>query len=294
METTVQTDTSGLETRALSSALGVEVLNIDLATSGSDALAPAFIDLFNRAAVVAFRGQSLSPERLIAFSRHFGPLEPHTDFEHLLPGHREIMLVGNVAPPCGGQPFFHNAMEEWHTDLIQTQTPNAATVLYAIESPPAGATTRFIDARAAYDALPQTDRNRVDAMQGVYDIVTFDNEMRRQDPHRPPLTEEKIRRNPPVSHPIARTHPVTGAKSLYFAADIIARIDGMSDEESRSVVDGLLSHASQPEFVYAHRWKDGDVVIWDNRCTLHTATPFDADKYRRLLYRTVIAGETPY
>jgi taurine dioxygenase len=280
------------ETRALSETLGVEVLGLDLEAAPLDAVMPTIVDLFNHAGVVVLRGQELTPETLIAFSRCFGVLEPHTDPEHLLPGHPEIMLIGNVAVD-GVRAFYHNVREEWHTDLIQTHTPNAATVLYAIESPAVGAETRFADAQGAYEALPSIMQERLRGFTGVYDFRTFDAAMRAQDPDREPLSEQKLARHPTARHPLVRTHPATGKRSLYFAPEIITGIDGLSHEQSRALIDELLAHLTQERFVYAHRWRDGDVVIWDNRCTLHTATPFDGIRYRRLLWRTVIAGEVP-
>lgn len=293
MNTALNEPIGAFETAPLSQHLGLEVTGLDLSGLASDPLKQQIVDLFHRSAVLVIRDQDLSPEQLIAFSRLFGDLEPHTDFEHLLPGHDAIMAVGNVDIGEGRHAFFHNAKEEWHTDLVQTRTPNSATVLYAIESPPEGAETRFADARRAFDALPDAERARLSRLTCVYDIKTYDDEMRRQDPRRPALSEEKIRLNPPVSHPLVRTHPVTGVKSLYFAPEIISHVDGMTRAETKTLVYKLLAHLTEPEFVYEHRWRDGDVVIWDNRCTLHTATPFDATKYRRLLYRTVISGQVP-
>lgn len=284
---------SPIDLSPLTPSFGAAVENVDLARPlGEEAMA-GVADAFATRGVIVFHDQELSPDALVAFSSGFGEMVPQTDTEYLLPDHPNIMAVGNVNIEGEVRSFFHNAKEEWHTDLIQTRTPNVATLLYAVKVPPRGGETRFADTRRAYENLSESARTELDGLRVVYDIRIFDEEMRRQDPGRAPLSQEKLDRHPPVSHPLVRTHPVTGAKALYFAPEIMSHVEGWSRDASKLLIADLLAHATQPHYVYEHRWRAGDVVVWDNRSTLHTATPFEADKYERLLYRTVMAPELP-
>jgi len=272
---------------------GAAIENLDISGPLAAETMAGVTHAFASKSVIAFSGQHLDPESLVAFSRAFGELVGHTDPEYQLPGQPEVMAIGNVNIEGKVRSFFHNAKEEWHTDMIQTRTPNVATLLYAVEAPPRGGETRFADTRRAYEDLSDDAKQELDGLRVVYDIRIFDEEMRRQDPNRPPLSQEKLDRHPPVSHPLVRTHPVTGAKALYFAPEIMSHVEGWSRDASKLLIADLLAHATQPHYVYEHHWRAGDVVMWDNRSTLHTATPFEADKYKRLLYRTLMAPEVP-
>ena len=277
----------------LTPKFGAEIDGVDISRPLADETMADIAAAFASNGVIALRSQRLEPDDLVAFSRGFGELVPPTDTEYLLPGHPQVMAVGNVNIEGKVRSFFHNAKEEWHTDLIQMQEPNVATLLYAVEAPPSGGETRFADTRRAYDDLSEGTKTELDGLRVVYDIKIFDQEMRRHDPGRPPLSQEKIDRHPPVSHPLVRTHPVTGARALYFAPEVMSHVEGWSREASKLLIADLLAHATQPHYLYEHHWRVGDVVIWDNRSTLHTATPFEADKYKRLLYRTLMAPEEP-
>ena len=290
-------DTHSQDTRIdlspLTASFGAAIENVDLSRPLGEETMAGVAHAFASNGVIAFRDQELAPDALVAFSRGFGEMVPQTDTEYLLPNHPEIMAVGNVNIEGEVRSFFHNAKEEWHTDLIQTRKPNVATLLYAVRTPPRGGETRFADTRRAFEDLSESAKTELDGLRVIYDIRTFDEEMRRHDPDRPPLSQEKLDRHPPVSHPLVRTHPVTSAKALYFAPEVMSHVEGWSREASKLLIADLLAHATQPHYLYEHHWRAGDVVVWDNRSTLHTATPFEADKYERLLYRTVMAPELP-
>ena len=286
--------TGTIETRPLTEALGAEIVGFDTAQRIDAATFDAVLDAFHAHGVLLFRGQALTPEALIAFSRNFGNIDVHIDRQYQLAGYPEVIVVGNVVEDGRLVSLFVNVDEEWHTDRCYMPRPSLGSLFYCVETPPEGGDTKFAGARAAYDALPEGAKRRLDGLRAIHDFETLDRHLRTQDPTRPPLTDQQRREAPPVAQPIARSHPVTGHKSLYVCPEVIARVEGMTEEEGRRLIRALTDHATQPQFVYRHKWRAGDLVVWDNRCTLHTATAYDAGKYRRVMWRTTIEGDVPF
>ncbi len=157
-------------------------------------------------------------------------------------------------------------------------------------TPPEGADTLFSSLEAAYDAFDEGLKREIDDLQGIYSVERLDAFFRISEPTRPPLMAETIAAHPPASHPLMRVHPATGRKGLFLAPNALSHIEGMSREESLALVERLFEHAIRPEFHYRHIWRNGDFLIWDNLTTLHSATRFDAERHRRLLYRAMIAS----
>ncbi len=282
------------ETRPLSDAVGVEIRGVDVSRPLDDDTVDAIRDAFHRHSVLLFRGQALRPETLIAFSRNFGAIDLHIDPQYHLDGYPEITVVGNVVVDGVMTSLFVNIDEEWHTDRTYMAHPSLGSLFYAVEAPPEGAATRFAGTYAAYDALSAATKARIDGLRAVHDMARLDAHLRTQDPSRPPLSDGQRREAPPVAHPIARTHPVSGRKALFICPEVISRIEGLEAEEGRALIAELTDHASEPRFVHTHQWRNGDLVVWDNRCTLHTATTYDTDKYRRVMWRTTIEGDEPF
>jgi len=259
-------------------------LDHPLAPAQVDALLAAFID--HR--VLLFRHQRLSRAEHIAFSKLFGELEHHVLSQYLDPQHPELYVISNVGPdgrlrgehPDKGTLF-------WHTDTSFTPTPSLATILRGIELPADGGQTWFADMQGAYDALPEAMKRRIAGLRVVHDLA-----MSRVRSGDLPLTDEQRERAPPVAHPLARTHPVTGRKALYMGlhADHIV---GMSRQEGRALLDELTEFATQDRFVYKHAWSVDQLVMWDNRTTLHRATAYDTGRERRIVERTVVRGDVP-
>ena len=144
---------------------------------------------------------------------------------------------------------------------------------------------------AAYQALSDELKTHIDTLTTVHSYNYLNERLRKTNPHRPPLTDELKRNMPPINRPLVVEHPVTGRKGLYIPICQIESIDGMPEQEARPLLNTLLEHATQPEFVYMHRWKPGDLVVWDNRCALHAPSPFADDKYARLVYRLTFRGQ---
>lgn len=248
-------------------------------------------EAFNEHQVLVFRDQRFDDESQIAFSRNFGELEtmiahPGNDWN---PGHISVMT--NLGKDGTMLPLDHPAMthrernEAWHSDSSFKPVAALASLLAARIVPPAGGNTEFASERAAYDDLPVARRAELERLTAVHRMTHPDKES--DDGYR---DEDKQRHV--VTHPLIRTNPVNGRKALYVGAHA-QEIVGMPPKEGRRMLDELTAFCTQPKYVYSHHWRDGDAVMWDNRCTLHRATPFDKTRYKRKLHRTTIAGKAP-
>jgi taurine dioxygenase len=267
--------------------LGCRIEGLDLSQSFGEKELGVTLRCLANYAVVCFPNQSLDPARQIAFSRMFGELEVHVSGAFQEPGHPEMMILSNIVE--NGEPIgLADAGQDWHTDMSFSKTIAFVNVLYAVKVPhrdgrPLGA-TRFASMTAAYDALPDDVKQRIEGRTATRDFEKFWEMMRQRGgakTSRAPMTEEQKRQKPPVSHPMVMVHPISGRKILYADPGYTVRIDGMDNHESSELLEFLFRHQLQPQFQYAHRWAEGDVLIWDNLQTLHTAeADYRADEPR--------------
>lgn len=279
----------------LTDALGAEVLDVDLSGGIDDGLFAAIERAFLDHGLLLFRGQSLTPNRHVALSRRFGGLEHHVQKRFLYPGHPEILVIGNDHAPDGTPTgYFIPGDGDWHTDMSYVARPSLGSLFYAVTVPPEGGDTVFAGATAACDRLSDADKERLAPLRAVHDYPYFDAKMCATNPRRTPLDDEQRARVPPVAHPILRTHPVTGRKAIYLSPEVISGVVGMEDAAGRALCQELADYATSEPFLYRHRWRAGDLVIWDNRCTLHKATPYDHHRYVRTMHRTTVSGDVPY
>ena len=281
--------TRHLDARPLTDAVGAEIRGLDVAGDAEQATIVAIRAALSRYGVVLVRGQSLDAPGLAAFSRRFGRLAHSGNQRYAAPDAADVMLVGNLVVDGEWKSMFTNGMEDWHVDQIYKQRPNTGTLLYAVEVPPVGGDTLFAGMTAAYDALDDATRARIAPLEAVYTFEQLDATLRAQDPTRALLTPENLAAHPPATHPLVRVHPESGRKSLCISPEVMSHIVGMDREASLALARSPARHALAERFVYRHHWRPGDLVMWDNRCTMHTATVFDATRHRRLLYRTIIA-----
>jgi taurine dioxygenase len=265
-------EAGGIDPRAISPA-DLEALRHGLATHG----------------VLVLRDQQLSPAELVAFSRRFGELEYHVLDQYWLPEQPEVYVISNIVE--NGQPI-GNPREGfgWHTDLSYMPFPTAYTFLYGIEVPAAGAETHFCTIYPATDALPPDRRAALDAITMRHSYAM----LHASRPWAAPLTEQQKQRSPDVFHPLIRTHPVTGRKGMYLGGTTCAQPLGMDEGAGQALLQALFAEATRPEHVYAHKWRRHDLVFWDNRGVMHSATEYDRERYRRLIHRTSVRGEKPY
>jgi taurine dioxygenase len=268
-----------LSVRRLAKSFCGEVSGVDLARLDDPAVA-AIKAAWLGHKVLVFPGQELDEDQLVAFAARLGDVEIHLR-QTRMSGRREVLLVSNIKED--GKPIGRLGNQElnWHMDQIFMAQPTAGTMLYAVEVTPEGGDTWFCDLGAAYAALPPALKARVDGRRAVHSAATADRRVGIQ------LTEEQRSKAPEVTHPLVRTHPLAGAKGLYFSMNHTARIDGMLEGESLDLLDELRRHATQPQFVYAHHWAKDDLVLWDNAATMHRRDPFP-DRFPRLMRRVGI------
>jgi len=268
-----------------------EVGDVDLSQPLSTEDVAAIRAAFDRYAVLVFPGQELSTGQHLDFARHFGPLETS------IATHRkdtklrvvpEIADVSNLTPDNkvwgenSRQRMFQLGNRLWHSDSTFKHTPAYASLLYARSIPPVGGHTEFTDMRAAYDALPAATKQKIDNLVCEHSIFTSRAKLGFTN-----FSAEERAAMPPVPQVLVRTIPQTGRKCLYLASHA-GRIIGMDDAQGVALIEELMAHATQRQFVYTHRWRVNDLVIWDNRQTLHRGTPFDDLRWKRDVQRATV------
>ncbi len=279
----------------LSDAVGAEVHDVDLNGPIDAALFAAIEQAFLDHGLLLFRGQDLSPAAHVALSRRFGDLEIHVQKNFLLDGHPEILVIGNDHDAAGRPTgYFIPGDGDWHTDMSYIARPSLGSLFYAVTVPPTGGDTVFAGATAAYERLPAAEKERLHGLRAIHDYPYFDAKMCAKDPARRPLDTSQRRRTPPVAHPIVRTHPATGGKAIYLSAEVISGVIGMEDEAGRTLCHALADYATSEPFTYAHQWRQGDLLLWDNRCTMHKATSYDFHCHVRTMHRTTVSGDVPF
>lgn len=264
-----------------------EISGIDLAAPLPPADRDAIEAAINRSAVVVFRGQKLDDEKQIAFASAFGPVEASAaklrqrDIKHRLASSQIADISnldgnGNVLAADSRRRLDWLANRLWHTDASFRRVPGALSMLYAHIVPDQGGETEFADMRAAYDALPEASKRDLEGLVAEHSIWRS-----REQLGVVTYSEEERASLPPVPQRVVRTHPGSQRKTLYIASHA-SHILGRPVADGRLLLMDLIEHATQPKFVHAHRWQQGDLVIWDNRCTMHRARPFDTTKVRDL------------
>ena len=281
-----QASTGAITIRPLSSVMAAEVIGADLSRPLSATDLALFEEAFNRYKVLVYRDQNLTKEQLLAFSKRWGPLG-----EHIMPGaasddYEEINVMSNKGPdgkPTGKHP--DPTAKRWHTDRSYMPRPAKATFLYGLEVPTVGGDTLFANATMAYDALPDDVRNRIDRLNAIHWV-----EHSRRTGGVALATEYELKKAPPVRHPLARPHPATGRKAIYCGCHAW-KVEGLPDDEGRALLDYLIGFAVEERFLYRHKWRTRDLLMWDNRCVFHAATDYDTAKELRVLYRTIVEGD---
>ena len=281
--TTLQKKPDSFSLRQLSPALGAEIIGIDLRDPIDDPLKERFLDAWHQHLVLLLRNQMLDEDAQVRFAETFGTLAKTTSGRAFSAKHPSVMLVSNIredGKPIGALP---DGEMHFHTDQCHQATPAKATMLYAIEIPRKGGNTLFANAYTAYETLPEDIRRRI-AGRRALNAYTSDTMLRSAN-----YDDAKSS----CWHPVVRTHPATGRKALYVNRLMTREIEGLPRNESDALLQKLFDHQEQPKLVYEHVWRPGDVLMWDNRCTLHARTDFSAGE-RRLLRRVTILGEKPY
>lgn len=277
--------------RPTGAALGADIEGADLARP----LSPEAVAAIKRAwadhLVLRFRGQRLSDEDLMRFSRHLGELDwaPIAATNDAPEGREYIMVVSNVVE--NGQPIGQLGAYEavWHTDMSYIAEPPSASALYSLEAPPSGGDTGFCNMYLAYETLPAELKRQIEGMLCRHDASRNSaGELRRGFVDAPDASHTLG-----AEHPIVRTHPVTRRKALFLGRRRNAYVPGLPLADSEALLDALWAHATKDEFTWYQQWRAGDLILWDNRCVMHRRDAFDPNA-RRIMHRSQIKGDRPY
>jgi taurine dioxygenase len=257
-------------------SLGARIEGIDLAQPLSDPDFRAILRALGAHGVLCFPRQTCDVAPFASFGRRFGELEVNVANTHHAPGHPEVMILSNMRDAEGRPLGLSDAGQGWHTDMSYSRDIALANILHAQRVPvrngkPLGQ-TQFRDMHAAYDDLPDSLKHRLEGRTATHDFAKFWDMMHaRPGSARPPLTQAQRERKPPVSQPIFRRHPITGRMVLYANPGYTMHIDGMDKQESGEILDFLFRHQERAEYLHAHHWTEGDVLMWDNIGTVHNA-----------------------
>jgi len=277
--------------RPTGAALGAEVQGVDLRALDAASFA-AIHQAWLQHQVLLFRDQSLSDDDLVAFSRRFGELDEapvQETGQRFVEGHPEIYVVSNVLQNGVAIGSLGAGEAVWHTDMSYLPSPPKASVLYALEVPASGGDTSFCSMYAAWDTLPDPLRQRIEGARVKHDGTYNSGGYTRQGV----TPTDDPRTSPGTLHPLVYVHPETGRRGLYLGRRRNAYIDGMSLEESGVLLDEIWASATRDALTWRHQWRVGDLVLWDNRCTMHRRDAFDPAA-RRVMHRTQIrAGHIP-
>jgi taurine dioxygenase len=260
----------------LSKTIGAEIGGVDLAKPVDAGTQEALSRALAEHLALVFHDQSLTPDQYLAAAAAFGPPMRQHYSQHHMPGYPDVGLVWhrNGQAPA----------ERWHTDHTNRERPPAATMLYGIEIPSKGGATSVANMRVAYAALSEDERHRLDTLRTVNSLDTGKADT---------LPEDWEKYSKPIVHPMVRTHPVHGSRAVFFHVTKTLYIEGMSPEASRAYLNDLIDRMIRPEIVYTHNWRKGDVLVIDDRATMHRAHGDYDRRESRVLWRIIVEGDRP-
>ena len=286
------TTVTGMAAKPLSEALGAEVSGIDVSAINEKSFRE-LRDIFHENLVLVVKGQELSPAEQTAFARRFGDIQYHISPEYLMKDQPEVMILSNekkdgkyIGLPDGGS--------EWHSDHSYVDQPTGYTMLHAIKVPKDGGDTEWTNMVKAYETLSDDMKQRLDGLIGIHSFNRLKNSritvpvLHGNDP-------DYYKRSPPDAyHPMVRTHPATGKKALYISPRFTIGIKDMADDDAQPLLDELFAHIKNRDLIYRHRWTVGDLLLWDNRSTIHLACGGVPEGQHRRMHRTTVQGEIPF
>jgi alpha-ketoglutarate-dependent taurine dioxygenase len=285
--------TARLTVRKLHPALGAEVRGIDMRHSLDPSTARELHDAWMEHLVLVFPGQNVTDSDHVAFTRYFG--EPEIFHQKIIRSERvkEIFRVSNVSEDGILMPPDHPTVQQvalaqfWHTDSSYREIPCTGALLHGVEVSRTGGETQFTNMYQVYDALPESLKRQVQGRKAQHNFGHMHTQANLK-----PLTAEEQAAMPPVWQPMVRKHPITGRNALYISPIYNDQVEGMTPVDGKRLIAELTAIAADSRFVYTHRWETDDVLMWDNRCTMHQVTPFDP-RERRVMHRTTIMGQDP-
>ena len=282
-----------LSINPVSAVMGAEIMGVDAGALDEDtrfSIETAFLEH----QIIVIRDQKLSPQAQVDFTQQFGPLELQNNADYTIPGNPYVLVISNDIQD--GKPVgLIDAGDYWHSDSQSRATPSRATILHAIQNPHTGGDTLFANMYTAYDALSEAMKARLENLHGVNASSKLKNPRTKVSERRPDGQDfyASVLSKPDVLHPVVVRHPVTGRKALYVSPRFTIGIAELPDAEAQPLLDELFAHQLDHCFRYVHKWQDGDLVMWDNRCLMHCASGGYTYPDVRRMHRTVIAGDRP-
>lgn len=265
------------------------IVDADLAMVKAGPAAPALLQALHRHRLLIFPRQHLNHADLLAAARCFGAVDAGVDRRYAVGGFPGLTTISNIVEDGTHVGIYDgDDEEEWHADNSFKPQLTRATMLYSVITPEQGGQTRFADATRAYADLPADLKQRIEDLRAVHSIKHLGALQRQASGGQSSAAAGTLASDPEVEHPLVLQHPATGARSLLLGSMVIRHIAGLSDEESGALLADLLEHTTSAQYVHTHRWSQGDLVIWDNLATLHTASPCDSSRHHRLLYRASV------
>jgi taurine dioxygenase len=282
-----------MQVSPLSENIGAEITGIDAAELDEKTFA-GVRDALHQHKIVVVRDQSLNPVTQTDFSRRFGEIQYHINSKYKMPDQPEVLILSTEVVD-GKNIGIPDAGSDWHSDHAYVDRPTAYTILQSVKVPKVGGDTEWTNMALAYEMLPIEMKTRIDGLTGIHSF----NRTRNPRMNRPTRHENEVeyfaKHSPPDAfHPIARTHPHTGQKALFVSPRFTIGIKDMDDAEAQPLLDELFDHIANRDFVYHHSWRAGDLVMWDNRQTLHLACGGVTPPEVRRMHRTTILGEVPF
>lgn len=284
----------GLSIERLHPKIGAKILGVDLTAPLEHEVLDALNEAWMAYLVLVFPDQRITDEQHIAFGRNFGALEEHPSRAHRSSRNKEIYRVSNVdetgriIPPRETAWQYINLSWLWHTDSSFREVPSKGSILHGIQTTNEGGNTRYANMYAAYEGLAEATKQRID---GLWVIHHHDFIIQQSAELSAKQDKGDYDALPPVRHPLVQVHPMTGRRSLFLSPHTMVGVEGMSEEAGRALLDELIAHATQSDYVYSHVWSDDDILMWDNRCTMHSVEPFDSKHIPRIMHRVTLVGE---
>ena len=273
--------------------IGAKVQGIDLSILNDDNISE-INNLWLKYLILLFPNQDISDEDHIRFGRKFGQLEKHPSLSHRSSKNPEIYRVSNVSEEGKIIPSKNTSWQYlkqswlWHTDSSFREIPSKGSILHGISTTRKGGSTYFANMYEAYNDLDKATKESINNLWVIHDhdyIINLSSELKSKQ------NKGSYEDLPPVKHPLVQIHPVTRKKSLFLSPHTMVNIDDFNEKNGRKLLDELIDHSVQPKYVYKHEWTDNDIIMWDNRCTMHSVEPFDNNTIKRIMHRVTLVGE---
>ena len=279
-----------LTAREITPEIGCEIRGLNVRRLSDPAVMAKVKELIGRHHMLVFKDQQLGPDEMVAFTERFGEPDSHVIKQYTHNDNPKVYVISNVEDRLAN---VNDVSLNWHTDLAYREHPSAFVALYAERVPEVGADTCFASMQRVYKGMTEAEKAELRGRLATYSYVQLHAKRTRIEPKTAPLTPQQLADYPDVYHPVLRRHPDTAEEILYLNLPDCAGISGLPQEEALGIVKGLFDRITDPAHVHRHKWSVGDLVIWDNRILLHSASWFDAERYQRRMLRTCVRGEKP-